>query len=224
MSRSTRCPVSDSGQIRTARLQDAGGTGTRIGYGGSGIAGGDQRASANGRSGLLGRLHLRRAAKGAIRCPPETTTRQITAVLDRIEREHAVAIVLACESGSRAWGFASPDSDFDVRFIYVHPTEWYLSVGRRRDVIETPPGKNTGHQRLGPAQIPATDASVQSAPERVAGIFDPLPGGRQAAGVGPPVAIDTEKPAAATALGLRCDVSGDSVTSTADPWCSRMRS
>ena len=73
--------------------------------------------------------------------PPETTTRQITAVLDRIEKEHAVAIVLACESGSRAWGFASPDSDFDVRFIYVHPTEWYLSVGRQRDVIETPPGK-----------------------------------------------------------------------------------
>lgn len=40
--------------------------------------------------------------------------------LRRIEREYDVKILLAVESGSRAWGFASPDSDFDVRFIYVH--------------------------------------------------------------------------------------------------------
>lgn len=65
------------------------------------------------------------------------------AILERlrdIEREHHVHVVYACESGSRAWGFASPDSDFDVRFLYLHPTEWYLSfdVERRRDVIETP--------------------------------------------------------------------------------------
>ena len=56
------------------------------------------------------------------------------------EIEHDVKIVYACESGSRAWGFASPDSDYDVRFIYVHKSEWYLSfdVERRRDVIEYP--------------------------------------------------------------------------------------
>lgn len=56
------------------------------------------------------------------------------------EVEHGVQVVYACESGSRAWGFASPDSDYDVRFIYARPQDWYLSfdVERRRDVIEYP--------------------------------------------------------------------------------------
>lgn len=56
------------------------------------------------------------------------------------EEEHAVRILYACESGSRAWGFASPDSDFDVRFVYAHDLNWYLSfdVESRRDVIEYP--------------------------------------------------------------------------------------
>jgi predicted nucleotidyltransferase len=56
------------------------------------------------------------------------------------EEEHGIRVLYACESGSRAWGFASPDSDFDVRFIYAHEAEWYLSfdVERRRDVIEYP--------------------------------------------------------------------------------------
>ena len=56
------------------------------------------------------------------------------------EKEHDVRIVYACESGSRAWGFASPDSDYDVRFLYVHSEDWYLSfdVEKRRDVIEYP--------------------------------------------------------------------------------------
>jgi len=54
------------------------------------------------------------------------------------EQELNVRIVLAIESGSRAWGFASPDSDFDVRFIYAHPADWYVAVDveERRDVIE----------------------------------------------------------------------------------------
>ena len=63
---------------------------------------------------------------------------EIAARLDRIEREHEVRILLAVESGSRAWGFPSPDSDYDVRFLYAHSLEWYLSIDRGRDVIELP--------------------------------------------------------------------------------------
>ena len=60
--------------------------------------------------------------------------------LDEIEAQRGVNILYACESGSRAWGFASPDSDYDVRFLYVRTQDWYLSfdVERRRDVIECP--------------------------------------------------------------------------------------
>ncbi len=58
--------------------------------------------------------------------------------LQRIEREHQVTVLFACESGSRAWGFASPDSDYDVRFVYVHRPEWYLRVEEPRDVLERP--------------------------------------------------------------------------------------
>ena len=58
--------------------------------------------------------------------------------LTAIETNHNIRILHACESGSRAWGFASPDSDWDVRFIYVHDLNWYLSVGEHRDVIELP--------------------------------------------------------------------------------------
>jgi len=58
--------------------------------------------------------------------------------LRRIEKAENVRIVYACESGSRAWGFESQDSDFDVRFIYVHPASWYLSVEPGPDVIECP--------------------------------------------------------------------------------------
>lgn len=60
--------------------------------------------------------------------------------LDNIEQQHEVRILYACESGSRAWGFASADSDYDVRFIYTHPQDWYLSIDLedRRDVIELP--------------------------------------------------------------------------------------
>src|SRR5690349_14763485 len=56
--------------------------------------------------------------------------------LNKIENEFRVRILYACESGSRAWGFPSPDSDFDVRFIYVHDRDWYLSLSEDRDTIE----------------------------------------------------------------------------------------
>lgn len=60
--------------------------------------------------------------------------------LAAIEREEDVRILYACESGSRAWGFASPDSDYDPRFFYAHRPEWYLVIDRtrHRDVIERP--------------------------------------------------------------------------------------
>ena len=58
--------------------------------------------------------------------------------LHKIEAEENIRIVYACESGSRAWGFPSADSDYDVRFLYVRPVEWYLSIDVKRDVIERP--------------------------------------------------------------------------------------
>lgn len=58
--------------------------------------------------------------------------------LTAIEAEHGVRVLYACESGSRGWGFASPDSDYDVRFIYAQPLSWYLRVSPQRDVIELP--------------------------------------------------------------------------------------
>jgi predicted nucleotidyltransferase len=58
--------------------------------------------------------------------------------LNEIEQTQRVTILYACESGSRAWGFPSADSDYDVRFLYLRPTTWYLSVEEKRDVIEVP--------------------------------------------------------------------------------------
>ena len=62
----------------------------------------------------------------------------ICSKLHEIEKENNVKILLAVESGSRAWGFASPDSDYDVRFIYVRPKDDYLRLENVRDVIELP--------------------------------------------------------------------------------------
>ena len=56
--------------------------------------------------------------------------------LKKIEQEKGVKILHAAESGSRAWGFASPDSDYDVRFVYVRPMADYLRINPPRDVIE----------------------------------------------------------------------------------------
>ena len=60
----------------------------------------------------------------------------IRAELRQVEQAHGVRIIYAVESGSRAWGFASPDSDYDVRFIYVCPMEDYLRLGKRQDFID----------------------------------------------------------------------------------------
>ena len=56
----------------------------------------------------------------------------------RVEKEENVRIFYACESGSRAWGFPSQDSDYDVRFLYLHEPNWYLQIYEGRDVIERP--------------------------------------------------------------------------------------
>lgn len=71
---------------------------------------------------------------------PSDVRAEILRRMRAAEEEHDVRILLAVESGSRAWGFASPNSDFDARFIYVHRRDWYLSVSleEQRDVIEYP--------------------------------------------------------------------------------------
>ncbi|CAI8719684.1 MULTISPECIES: nucleotidyltransferase domain-containing protein [Bacillus] len=58
--------------------------------------------------------------------------------LRRIEKANNVKVLFAVESGSRAWGFPSKDSDYDVRFVYIHPVDWYLSISEKCDVIEYP--------------------------------------------------------------------------------------
>lgn len=69
---------------------------------------------------------------------PASARAEVERRLDAIERDKHVRILLAVESGSRAWGFHSPDSDFDARFIFVRREDDYLSLYEERDVIETP--------------------------------------------------------------------------------------
>lgn len=61
---------------------------------------------------------------------------RIAHYLNKIEQEQQIKILLACETGSRAWGFPSPDSDFDVRIIYCHTKDWYLSLTEPKDSID----------------------------------------------------------------------------------------
>lgn len=68
----------------------------------------------------------------------EAIRQVISEQLKRLESEEQVRILYACESGSRAWGFPSRDSDYDVRFVYIRKPEWYLSIFEKRDVIERP--------------------------------------------------------------------------------------
>lgn len=61
---------------------------------------------------------------------------KIKRYLAKIEQDYQVKILLACETGSRAWGFPSPDSDYDIRIIYMHEKDWYLSLNDKKDSIE----------------------------------------------------------------------------------------
>ncbi|MGI4867058.1 MAG: nucleotidyltransferase domain-containing protein [Janthinobacterium lividum] len=63
---------------------------------------------------------------------------RIQAALLALEAQHNIRILYACESGSRAWGFPSPDSDYDVRFLYVHPVAWYLRLDEGPDTLSFP--------------------------------------------------------------------------------------
>ena len=62
--------------------------------------------------------------------------KKIKKYLQELEVEKNIEILFACETGSRAWGFPSPDSDYDVRIIYRHPKEWYLSLKEGKDSID----------------------------------------------------------------------------------------
>lgn len=76
--------------------------------------------------------------KGDNVMPTHQVTQRVRDALAQVEAERNVRVLYACESGSRAWGFASRDSDYDVRFLYVHNRDWYLSVEDGRDVVERP--------------------------------------------------------------------------------------
>jgi predicted nucleotidyltransferase len=58
---------------------------------------------------------------------------KIIETLQKFEEENEIKIIYAVESGSRAWGFSSPDSDYDIRFLYVHKPQWYFSVLTKPD-------------------------------------------------------------------------------------------
>ncbi len=64
--------------------------------------------------------------------------KKILAKLKKVEDKEQVRILYAVESGSRGWGFESKDSDYDIRFIYIRPLKWYLSIENKSDVIECP--------------------------------------------------------------------------------------
>ena len=65
--------------------------------------------------------------------PVEELVRQ---KLEEIQEKEHVRVIHGVESGSRAWGFASPDSDYDVRFVYVRPLEYYLGLQPKADTLE----------------------------------------------------------------------------------------
>ena len=62
--------------------------------------------------------------------------------LIQLEKENNVSVIYACESGSRAWGFPSKDSDYDVRFVFVRPLQEYIQLTKPKEVISIAFDKN----------------------------------------------------------------------------------
>lgn len=69
--------------------------------------------------------------------------------LQQLEKTEGITILHAVESGSRAWGFPSPDSDYDVRFIYIRSCEAYLRLEKRPGCAGASHRRGAGYQRLG---------------------------------------------------------------------------
>ncbi len=88
--------------------------------------------------------------------PVEELVRQ---KLEEIQEKEHVRVIHGVESGSRAWGFASPDSDYDVRFVYVRPLEYYL--GLQPGYAGMGAGRDARHKRVGSVQSAAAFSQVQ---------------------------------------------------------------
>ena len=73
---------------------------------------------------------------------------KIVNLLLQAEEKHQIKIHYACESGSRAWGFPSPDSDYDFRFLYQHDRNWYLSIAEKMKIKKKSPGMGRLKKRL----------------------------------------------------------------------------
>ena len=70
---------------------------------------------------------------------PREKQNAILAQIASVEQRYQVCVLHAIESGSRAWGFPSADSDYDVRLIYCHAPEWYITAFRKKDHLELAP-------------------------------------------------------------------------------------
>lgn len=81
---------------------------------------------------------LKKKVKGGFDQLFDKMRNTIEVKLKEIKNEKRVKILYACESGSRAWGFPSPNSDYDVRFIYAHGIDWHLSLLNKKDSIDLP--------------------------------------------------------------------------------------
>lgn len=57
-------------------------------------------------------------------------------LLHRVEIKHKLSVLYGLESGSRAWGFESQNSDYNLRFLYIRPVDWYLCIEKRNDVLD----------------------------------------------------------------------------------------
>ena len=95
-----------------------------------------KHSSKEERSAVNGRMNVRFILFPQLKSKLILYMKNVINILQQIEKEYQVKILLACETGSRAWGFPSPDSDYDIRFIYMHERDWYLSLNEKKDTIE----------------------------------------------------------------------------------------